>query len=488
MNQMQKKKKQSNENQRIKRNLLKKIKEEAIEPIESWTLHGLPNVFRTKYKSIKIIWIILFLAALGISIYFLYNTINEYLQYNVTTVVRIVNVEEMDLPVITFCDKNFVNNQNGLDYYVSILNQIGYAVDLEGLTNYIDFTGRYLVTYWPSVFFYQIPIKERINYSKTLNEILYHAFFDRFINPEEFNWIFHPYLGNCYQLNTDSQFKAEVINFNVLQMSFNLKLPPIVENYGYGNGLIVFFEDKKSNIYRLNQQDSYVFKSGFQTSLRITKSVFNRYPKPYSDCDFIEDDDGNFEYPSSFDRKYYDQIKQAGYQYSQSMCISFCQLDKIGNNCTFRASSLNAPNNMNNFCPDIKLNFVDSPDLLDKYLLSYYYNKETDNECKNKCPLECKTEKYEISFENTEENEPNHFLELFINFNSFSYLNYEESPSISVYGLVSNVGGAIGLLLGMSLLSIFEVLEMVILSIVITIQHKYRSFKSKREKPKEFNV
>ena len=86
------------------------------------------------------------------------------------------------------------------------------------------------------------------------------------------------------------------------------------------------------------------------------------------------------------------------------MCISFCQLDKIGNNCTFRASSLNAPNNMNNFCPDKNLNFVNSGAyILNYYLYDYYYNKETDNECKKKCPLECKTEKYEISFENTEE-------------------------------------------------------------------------------------
>jgi hypothetical protein len=51
--------------------------------------------------------------------------------------------------------------------------------------------------------------------------------------------------------------------------------------------------------------------------------------------------------------------------------------------------------------------------------------------------------------------------------------------------LVSNVGGAIGLLLGMSLLSIFEVLEMIILSIFLIIKHKYKSFKLKRQKRDE---
>ena len=42
----------------------------------------------------------------------------------------------------------------------------------------------------------------------------------------------------------------------------------------------------------------------------------------------------------------------------------FCQLDKIGYNCILRASSINAPNNMDNFCPDKRLNFLNSKKLL----------------------------------------------------------------------------------------------------------------------------
>jgi hypothetical protein len=40
---------EKSDNSKINRNLSNKIKEEAIKPIESWTLHGLPNVFRTTY-------------------------------------------------------------------------------------------------------------------------------------------------------------------------------------------------------------------------------------------------------------------------------------------------------------------------------------------------------------------------------------------------------------------------------------------------------
>ena len=67
-----------------------------------------------------------------------------------------------------------------------------------------------------------------------------------------------------------------------------------------------------------------------------------------------------------------------------------------------------------------------------------------------------------------------------INYESSGYLNYEETPSISVYNLVSNIGGAIGLLLGMSLLSIFEVFEMILVNIYLIIKHKF--FKSRKFK------
>ena len=73
-------------------------------------------------------------------------------------------------------------------------------------------------------------------------------------------------------------------------------------------------------------------------------------------------------------------------------------------------------------------------------------------------------------------------LILNIAFDSLSYLNYEESPSISVYNLISNIGGVIGLLLGMSLLSIFEVFEMIILNIILIIKYNYKKIKQQKKK------
>ena len=208
----------------------------------------------------------------------------------------------------------------------------------------------------------------------------------------------------------------------------------------------------RDNIYRINGELGYLISStaNDQVAIKIKKTVYNKQKRPYSDCDFEVDLDGNYKFPSEFDRKYYDQIIQAGYEYSKSMCISFCQLDRIGNNCTLRASNINAPNNVDNFCPDNNLNFLNSFTLLSNWIEDYFFNQKIDSECAKKCPTECLDERFDliITPRNLYPSVTKDILGLYINYESLSYLNYEESPSISVYNLVSNIGGAIGLLLG----------------------------------------
>jgi hypothetical protein len=119
-------------------------------------------------------------------------------------------------------------------------------------------------------------------------------------------------------------------------------------------------------------------------------------------------------------------------------------------------------------------------------VFNHYLNENLDAECVKFCPLECKTETYDVSLiRNAFFYDFNKaYLNLAINYDTSSYLNYEESPSISIYNLVSNIGGAIGLLLGMSLLSIFEVLEVISINIYLIIKHKL----FKLRKSKQSNV
>ena len=485
----------------IERNLSKKLKVETIEPIESWTLHGLPNVFRSKYIAIKIIWTIIFLAALGTSIYFLYNTINEYLKYEVTTVVRLINEEETDFPVITICNKNVLpdHNEEAFNYFISYLdqknisfddfvaykqsNQILYNSDLETVNQWVSYAQ-------PYQYYFKIPINEREKLISRGNlfGVNYNG---ESYNSDNYVWIFNPIYGNCFQINTDSILKVQPYKENVLSLTLEYfdyyKINRIKGNYYNNireNFIYAFASGKNSNPF-IEMKNGFIFTGDIiGADVKITKSVFNKQKKPYSNCDMVEDENGNYVYPDSFNRKYFNQIKSAGYEYSQSMCTSFCQIDRIGNNCTFRASSINAPNNMDNFCPNDNLDYFYENDynFFDDLYKFYFKNDEIDEECRKMCPLECKIEQYDLLVTRTwVKSIYNPYITLTFYFDSAGYLNHEESPSISVYNLVSNIGGAIGLLLGMSLLSVFEVLEMIVLSIYLIVEHKFKNMKQKKQ-------
>jgi hypothetical protein len=446
-------------NKNEKLNLSKKLKEEAIKPIESWTTHGLPNVIRSKHIFVKIIWVILFLGALGVSIYFLYKTLSDYLEFKVTTEVRSINVDELDFPVITICNSNMISNENGLEYFKLFLNEsskMSYDQLLDILnneTNNFNYYMNYSQQLLPYEFFYKIPIEKRQNYSVGIDQMFINGYLnDDYIYSTDFVWIFNPYIGSCYQLNTDSKLKAKAYNENILNLNFVFNLPDIVERFGLKKSLNLLISSKNSNPFVLLKVID--ISTGARNFIQINKSVFSKKEKPFSNCDLVEDDNGDLNFPSNYDPKYFNQIKNAGYSYSQSLCISFCQLDKIGNNCSLRISSVNAPNNMNNFCPNQNLNVYENIELLDEMFYKYFYDKDIDKICSQLCPLECKTEYYQL-YSTTSELKLNRFdydsedyIELYMTYSSLSYLNYQETPTVTIYNLVSNIGGVMGLLLG----------------------------------------
>ncbi len=92
----------------MKKNLLiEKMKKEAIECVETLSTHGLPNLSRTKYIFIKLMWLLLTILSAGFSVYFILKTLTEYAEYHVTTEVRLINQEEpLEFPTISICNKN----------------------------------------------------------------------------------------------------------------------------------------------------------------------------------------------------------------------------------------------------------------------------------------------------------------------------------------------------------------------------------------------
>ncbi len=154
--------------------------------------------------------------------------------------------------------------------------------------------------------------------------------------------------------------------------------------------------DKNTNPY--NDLENIIdIDGGTETNIQIQRSIFYKYPKPYSNCDF-EDNEGRNQPPSSFDLTYYNQVIQAGYWYSQSICLDFCRSDLLNKrgDCTIFSTSLRLPSHTK-YCP--LYNFTQKSLYIQfSQFLNAVLHEKSDPlylHCQKLCPLECRRVQYE---------------------------------------------------------------------------------------------
>ena len=79
-----------------------KIKEKSIELGLSSTFIGLPNIIRNENKCLKLMWLILFIFGSSGGIYTVIKVINDYLDYEVVTSIKVFNEIPAKFPAVTF--------------------------------------------------------------------------------------------------------------------------------------------------------------------------------------------------------------------------------------------------------------------------------------------------------------------------------------------------------------------------------------------------
>ena len=95
----------SNKNLRS-RNIISLIKESIKTTLEGSSIHAIPNIVRNKYISLKMLWLLCFLASSAGLGYFLSLTISDFLTYPVITNIEINHVQQLIFPIVTICNLN----------------------------------------------------------------------------------------------------------------------------------------------------------------------------------------------------------------------------------------------------------------------------------------------------------------------------------------------------------------------------------------------
>ncbi|CAF0860551.1 unnamed protein product [Brachionus calyciflorus] len=464
-----------------------------LEWVDPLTMHGFPNIFRTKNLSIKILWIIAFIVSNGFCFYFIAKSLLEYLQFNVVTKIRVLEKDSIQFPAVTICNANLFTTSLAIDYSTSLLANIS-VTDISNSTflsqnfpsasyqlYYSYIMGRYYVGSNLKSHLFSDEIKKQFGLS--FNQMFISCFFST-VDCKESDWIwfYDSIYGNCFRFNTGINSNNERIDiknislpgkYNGLVLELFVGVPDDQMSFSIYTGAHIFIGD---NLIKPLSIEGLDISPGTQTNIVLERVETKLKSQPYSDC--IE----NLDNIDSFDSEYYKKVFKSDLTYRQVDCFTAYIQEEIFKKCNCYNNFYNVIYKDRKPCTTIQ----EIQCSVETYTLLSQTNFKI--EIKDKCPLECKTIKYNliksegrypspaygkdlknnprikrlfnnltnITLEHLRENT----LALNIYYETLKQTEIEEYESMSIQILISTIGGTLGLFLGISLLSFFEFIEL----------------------------
>ena len=227
--------------------------------------------------------------------------------------------------------------------------------------------------------------------------------------------------------------------------------------------------------------------TGGDTDVSVSRNFVTKLEKPHGDCLLDKSKDSKFS-SSVFDY----MVRSQGIEYSQRYCLDLCVQRGTIEKCNCSNVFLPLFNDSSYICLQ-----VDEQLCLYEFVIYFGSNKNQIDDCNKQCPYECNSIEYDIA--TTKASYPTRYhKELLFNltdistkgvtidnvqdslakvnvfYKSLEYKLVEQKIQMSTENFFSNIGGTLGLYIGISFLSLIELVELlfnIVLSIV-TIQRK----------------
>lgn len=448
----------------------------------SLSVHGIPNIIKTKHNFLKFLWLFCFLASSALCCALVVENIRQYLEYEVITKSRVINQMESTFPAVTVCNKIPFTTNYSLKILAEFLKN---ETNLSLENNYPNY--RLSLHNFAK---YELDNEQKMKLGHDFDKmIVFCSFKMEKCNRNEFKWYYDTFRGNCFQFNTgqDSPIKKSQLTGDASGLSLFL----YVGNEYVDKEMLPFSDvgayiGITDNNEMLNRYTGINLKPGISVSFGISKTVANQMPKPYSDCEK--------ENPNS---EMYLKFKKNNLKYTLNACREFCIQEKIAQDCECKISlsvlETDLPvrpcktssqikcvdftyektiRNME-FCDSICHLECETIFYLNKILLTQAFS-ENDYKIYSDYPLNNKSSSEILKgFEYFKKN----FLMVKIYFEDNRYTEFTEMPKTTAIDLLSSIGGTLGLFLGISVLSIMELVE-----IFFQIFHEYFYVKIKTQK------
>ena len=479
-------------------NMVKNWRDEVndmIKHLRNETIKLFIKTFRTKSIIIRLYLVFLLISVTTITVYTLVGLILSYLKYEVITTSIAITETSSLFPKVTIC--NYINFQTeyAVEFLSEINNEIDSTVNIFQRDQALNLT--YVEINQLANLVYSRAIK-KINSKNFTNDqtrrlehevtdILFDCQFDNrpcSINGD-FVWTYDKTFGNCYVFNSDQNETSKPKMSNIAGNNFGLNIKvyanfhenlTLFHSFTSAKGVILMVENNTIQ-YDRSLTDGYLrIEPGLTTSVKVDRTFMFELEKPYSTCDIPNGHDSeNFFRVSDLYRLFY----YSNYQYTQQSCLLQC----------------------------LQRNLIQVCNCSDPGYLSLYMEKNdciTDAEldcstrvwenfewkqCLSDCPLECNQTIYTLTSSSVQfigdryvylikENKnltrdfvtrvvtsqiaSDSFVELSIFYDTLTYTYVTESPKLDVIALIANIGGNLSLFMGISIFSLFELIEIFI--------------------------
>ena len=480
----------------------KDIKEALREIALSSTCQGLPNIVKSNSLFFRIFWTFFLIVSSSYCFYSIVKSINSYLNWEVITNIDVINEIPAQFPAVTFCNLNLF----ATDYAQEILMQILNTTQYKDLLNSTSISRFNKDAHLIKILFITLSMSKNLtddnrkNLSLSLQDILIDCQFNsQDCTADDFDWFFDFMYGNCYTFNNGRNSKGErktiqSSNRNGLFDGLILKLflgnPFNVNNLIDSSG---FHLTVHNNSLKPLHLDGINVANGENTYIMVKKTLDAKLEDPYNDCK------SNLNRPDAFDSDFYRETFRVYNSYTQKHCFDVCTKINIMKNCECNVGFYSQTNPCHTL-PQIKC----TRDTFEVFI------KNMRAKCVPYCPSECEIVEYSVSTSHSYYPNPEYakllknlpiFKKEFKNYDfdlngsvyiendlirkstaaisvfydDLKYTKLSQIAKMSFEDLMANLGGTLGLCVGISFLSFVEIFEAVIQALIILKQNRQKT-------------
>ena len=241
--------------------------------------------------------------------------------------------------------------------------------------------------------------------------------------------------------------------------------------YEFNDGVLISIHNQSTIPF--TQGEKIKAAAGLETDLIMSRNFISKLEKPHGDC--LKDTTSS----STFSSDYFDYIvRTIGETYSQEYCYALCVQKHIIDTCNCSNTLMPIFNGTTHFC----VNFNIEVACMKKLIFNFGSTKGA-TDCKAFCPYECESVEYGVTtYKALYPNEfytdilyawikgngvnisidsiDKAFAKVNIFYKSMEYTSTTQNIQTSADDLFSNIGGTLGLYVGVSILSAVEIVEL----------------------------